>query len=241
MQLRKALDTLGLNELQRKVYLACLELGGASAYRIAQQANIARSTCYEIMEDLKALNLIQQYKKKKVKFYTVKSIQEAINFEKEKISQLEKALPEFNALYRSINTKPNVRLYEGLEGMKCIIDEIDTEADEILGFSSAEDMLYKFSGFWSQHLKKRISKKIPVRSILVDSPRARERQKLGPTELRTVKIIPAKYGHHSTMLIWKNKVAIFTFQNEMLALVIESKELAQGQRASFEFMWDVLK
>jgi len=38
--------------------------------------------------------------------------------------------------------------------------------------------------------------------------------------------------------IWKDKLAMFSFKEELVALVIESKELAQVQRSLFQALWD---
>ncbi|MBT4722447.1 hypothetical protein HN958_02905 [Candidatus Falkowbacteria bacterium] len=239
MNLKTSLKQFGLNKKQTDTYIACLELGEASAYKISQHTQLPRSTCYEIFDELIKRKLVTTFRKKKVKYYTVNNIKEAIEHEKSNLSNLESALPEFNALYKSGTEKPNVRLYEGISGMKTVVNEIDNEADEVLGISNA-DMLTHFGPFWDKHVKRRVAKKIPARTILTDSPRARERAQLGPSELRAVKIIPNKFANNSTIVIWKNKVAVFTYQKEMMAFIIESAEYAKSQKQMFEFMWGTL-
>jgi sugar-specific transcriptional regulator TrmB len=239
MNLKASLKQFGLNKKQTDTYIACLELGEASAYKISQHTKLPRSTCYEVFNELIKRKLVTTFRKKKVKYYTVNNIKEAIEHEKSNLSNLEGALPEFNALYKSGTEKPNVRLYEGISGMKTVVNEIDNEADEVLGISNAE-MLIHFGPFWEKHIQKRVANKIPARTIITDSEKARERAEKGPKELRTVKIIPAKFVHNSTIVIWKNKVAVFTYKKEMMAFIIESSEYAKSQKQMFEFMWGII-
>lgn len=240
MNLENVLKSYGLTEKQASLYLACLGMDSASVYKIGQKVKIPRSTCYEVLESLKELGLVTTFRKKQVIYYAAEEPKIIINNLKEKINDLEKALPEFSAIYGGAKLRPTARLYQGLENMKTILQEILDEADEIIAFSSAEDHLAVFGAYWPEFVKKRIKKRIPVRTILTESAQARQRQAIGPRELRKVKIISADYKHHGLIMIWQDKIAMFSFEKEMIALVIESRELARTQRAWFNFFWNML-
>lgn len=238
MDLKKILKDYGLSEKEASLYLSCLELGSASVYKIAKKAGLPRSTCYEILEDLKEKKLVSTYKQKKVIYYNAENPKEIIEQTKDKIKTLEDALPEFNAIYASAKNKPSVRFYQGKEGMKIILKEILAQAKEIKSFSSADDLFDVLGDYWPDFLKQRIKAKIPARIILVDSKKARERRERGPKELRETRIVSEKYTHHGLIIIWRDKIAKFSFKKELVALVIESKELAQTQEMMFNFIWD---
>lgn len=241
MNLEKILEDYGLTKKQAKLYLTCLELGSASVYKISQKASLPRSTCYEVFEDLKEKGLVSTFRKKKVNYYSAESPKKIINQTEEKINLFKQAMPQFEAIYNSAKIKPSVRFYQGVQGMKQILEEILVEAKEILGFTSAEDHFIVLGNYWPDFVKRRIKLKIPVRSIITESVKAHERKKLGLQELRRVKIIPARYQHHGLIMIWGKKIAMFSFKKEMMAIVVESEELAQTQRMFFNFTWDLLK
>jgi len=238
MDLEKILENYGLEEKQARVYLACLELGSATAYKLAQKTSLPRSTCYEITRVLQDKALISVFYKNKVKYFAAEDPRKTIDTAKEKIEQFEKALPRFNAVFNVAKEKPKVRFYEGAAGMKTILKEILGEAEELSGFSSSEDLILILGDYWPDFIKQRVKKKIHVRTLLRDSEKARERLVTGPQELRTVKIIPAQYEHHGLTFIWTGKIAMFSFGKETNALVIESKELSQMQKAMFDLIWD---
>ena len=240
MNLEKTLLNYGLTEKQAKTYLACLELGSASVAKISQKAGLARSTCYEVLESLMKAGLAASFRKKKVKYFSAEDPKKAINLTKERAKVLEDALPEFQAIFGQAKTRPTVRFYQGKQEMKNITDEIlQDKPRELLSFGSISDLMATLE-FWPKFVERRAKLKIPVKIIAWDSQKVRERQRSGPQHLREIRIVPDKYQHHGTAFIWKNKIAMFSFQKDLTALVIESEELVQIQKASFNYSWDTL-
>lgn len=240
MNLEKTLENYGLNEKEAKIYLACLELGSASVQKISQKAFIPRSTVYEILDNLQRKGFVSNFLKKKVKYFSVEAPQKVIGLTKEKLEVLEQALPQLNALYGEAKTRPTVRLYQGRDQMKIILKEILAEANELLAFAASDDLFATLGDWWPEFLRQRIKRKMPARVIMRESEKAKERQRLGPGELREVRLIPGEYQYHGMTIIWKGKIAMLSFKEDLVALVVESKELAEMQKAMFEVIWDLL-
>ena len=237
--LQKILIEYGLKEKQAKVYLACLQVGSGSVLKIAEKAGLPRSTTELILKSLHEKGLVSSYKKKTVARFSAEDPHKIISTLKGKTELIERALPKFMAMYGSSQLKPSVRFYDGKAGMKLILNEILSEAKELVCFSSADDLfstLEEFEGF----VKKRVEDKIPIKVILRDSPKAQERKRLGPRQLRQVKIIPASYDYHGLIYVWENKIAMFSLTGDLNAVLIESKELAQVQRSLFTALWNQL-
>ncbi|MDI6733984.1 MAG: helix-turn-helix domain-containing protein [Patescibacteria group bacterium] len=240
MDLEKILKQFGLNQKEASVYLAVLELGQSSVQKIARKAGIARSTTYEILESLKNKALVYSLQKHNVLNYGTEEPKKLSDFAKERAKLLEHALPEFTALYGKAKTRPTVRFYQGKEGARIMLEEILKEAKELKAFSSADDLFTVLDEVFPEFVKKRIKAKIPIKVILRESPKARERQRLGPQELREVRIIPVKYEYHGLTFMWKNKIAMFSLKADLVMVLIESEELAQMQSAMFNVIWDSL-
>ncbi len=238
MRLEQTLKDYGLKEKQIKVYLACLQLGTGSVVKIAQKAGMPRSTVYEILESLRGLGLVTTFLKKKIKYFSAEEPEHMIRFAETKVSILKDALPELNALVGKSRQRPTVRFYQGTEEMKIVLEEMLAEADSVLCFGAPEDLFRELGDYFYKLVERRIKKKIPVRLLALDSARARERKERGPKELRTVKILPRDYEFHGNIWIWKNKIAMFSFTGDLVAVVIESRELADMQKALFENLWE---
>lgn len=237
MPLNEALTQFGLTEKEAKIYLALLELGASSVQKIAQKAEIARPTAYDILESLKNQQLASIFEKGQVKYYSPTDPSRIREMAKQKSETIEQAFPQLKALYSAPLEKPKVRFYEGVEGMKIILEENLRDGQENFTIGSAED-LFKTLEFFPEFVKKRVKLGIPIKVILRESEKARERQKLGPRQLREVRIIPAKYEFHSMTMIFGHKIAMFSFKNDYVALLIESKELTEMQKAIFKLIWE---
>lgn len=238
MNLEKVLGNYGLTEKQAKIYLACLELGSSSVQKVSQKSGIARSTCYEILELLNRLGLVSKFQKKKIIYFNAEAPRQLIRLTQNKASLLQEALPQFDAVYGEARVRPTVRFYEGKTGMKLILEEILQDSPkEVLTFGAAEDLFATLDRDFPEFVKSRIKKKILARVILRDSEKARERQRLAQQELREVKIIPSSYEYHGSVFIWGRKIAMFSYQPDLVAIVIESAELAKMERAMFELIW----
>ena len=239
MNLPKILQSYGLTEKQAKVYLATLELGSAPVQQIAEKAVLSRSTVYEVLEHLAHEGMVSTFNKKKIKYFSAEDPGQVIRLAESKVNTLKDALPELNAIVgRSRRYRPTVRFYQGTEQMQLVLDEILDEAKELVAFGVSEDLLNLLGPYHKTFIKKRVAKKIPLRLLARDSVKARERKAIGPQELRTVRILPATYEYHGLIYIWENKIAMFSFAGDLVCVVIESKELADMERAMFEHLWE---
>ncbi|MBI4427298.1 MAG: hypothetical protein HY569_02350 [Candidatus Magasanikbacteria bacterium] len=238
MNLPKILQTYGLSEKQAKVYLACLELGSGPVVKIAQKARLSRSTVYEVLEHLVDEGFVSTYNKKQIHYFSAEDPGQIIRLAESRAATLKDALPELNAIAGRARKRPTVRFYQGKEEMGLILNEIVSEAEAITCFASAGDYLSELGERHRKFLMKRMEKKIPVRVIARDSAAARERQALAPKELRQMKLVKDDYPFHGLKYIWKNKIAMFSFTGDFVAVVIESKELADMEMAMFENLWE---
>ena len=239
MKLDTILQKFGLTPKESLLYLAALELGSASVQKIAAKASVKRSTAYEVLEDLRFKGLVTTFLKKHIRYYSAEDPSQVVELAESRVDTLKQALPELNAIVGQSRKRPSVRFYEGKDGMKIILQEILNEADEMLAFASVDDVFRELNHF-ENFVQTRIKKKIPLRVILRASPKATERQRLGPQELRQVKIIPADPAFHGLIYIWKNKIAQFSFKGDYIAVVTESIELSAMQRALFMNLWNSL-
>ncbi len=237
MYLEKSLVNYGLTKKQARTYLACLELGSSAVQRISQRAGLVRSTTYEVLESLRQKGLVSTFRKKNIKYFTAGEPQRIIEDMQSRTDLLKNDLPRLQALQYKTKNQPKVRFYQGKQGIKTVLNET-LEAHELVGFSSVEDLFTSLENYFPKFVEKRIKKKIPLKVIMRDSPESRKRKTLGREQLREVRIIPSQYQHHGGMLLWNDKMAMFSLRDELTAVIIESKELSAIQKTLFNFIWN---
>jgi len=239
METKDALKQAGLSDNETDIYLACLELGTGSAQAISHKAKLPRSTSYGVLESLKQKGLISSFQKKHTTLFSADDPQNILLLARQKAHMIEHALPQLRALYGYNKTKPTARLYEGKEGMQIVLQEMLAQARHVLGICSTDDLFSAIDEF-PEIRKRRLERKIPTRLILRDTELSRERKRLGPKELREVRIMPEQYEHHGAILLWSNKVALFSLKMELNVLLVESEEIVRMHKAVFDFMWGQL-
>lgn len=239
MDIKTALHACGLSNNQITVYTILLGLGEATVYKIAQLANLPRSTCYQVVDSLAREGFIASHRQKEVLYYSAESPENLMRALDQKRDALQEVIPNLIALHRSAQKHPSVRLYESKKAVGNILQECLDEADEICAISSSEEDEALGAEFAS-YLKARIEKKIPIKLIISESNLAYRRKDSGPEELRSVKILPSQYKHHNLVFLWKNKAAIFTLQGNYTAIIIEDRALTGFYRTLFSYLWDTL-
>jgi len=123
MDTSEALVKNGLNEKEAKVYLALLELGTASAYSIAPKAGLKRPITYIVLEDLRQKGLVSIVPREKKTLYTAEAPNKLLTEVKQRQELLQRFMPNMEALYNSKKEKPQVQLFEGMEGVKLIYEK----------------------------------------------------------------------------------------------------------------------
>jgi len=241
MSLNEQLQALGLNQKEAKIYLASLELGLTTIQNIAKKAQIKRSTVYEIMEDLIRQNLITVIPKGKKRFFLAAEPAKLAELISQKQKILNKMMPELEALSKVSPIKPKIRFYEGEEGIKTVYADTIKENKEILAFT-AVGVGYKsplIDFLTKQYVQQRTAKKIMAKVIAPDSSLAKEYKKRDAKEYRQTKLVPEKdYPFSIEINIYGNKVAFISYKSEeLMAVIIESKEIAKTMGLIHKFFW----
>jgi len=238
MQIKNVLKQLGLNDRHASIYLACLELGSASIQQISLKSGFARSTCEAVLKHLQEKGFATTFKRKNIKVFSPEDPKKLVSMAKERVQILEESMPEFRARYAQGGLLPAARLYQGESGIKSILQEILDEAKSLRSFGSIDDIYEVLGDYFKKFTEERIKRKIALKVILRDTPLARERQRLGPQQLREVRLVPEEYKYSSVTFIWNEKIAMFSFKEGLIALVIESQELSDIQNGMFDLIWN---
>src|SRR3989344_1124702 len=177
MDMLQQLTSLGLSDNEAKVYMAMLELGPATVLEISARAGVNRPTTYVQIESLKKMGLVStQIKGKKQLFiaespeqleFIIENQKKEIEHKKEELSKL---LPELTSLFNVAGDKPQVRFFEGKEGILKIQGEfLKSKADFIYGISDFDSVVELFPNFSSAYSSKRAQRRIPSKLIYTSS------------------------------------------------------------------------
>ncbi|MEK7460679.1 MAG: helix-turn-helix domain-containing protein [Patescibacteria group bacterium] len=246
MELDALLRSLDLNDNQIRVYIALLQLGTADIQTVARKSAVKRTTAYSILDTLIQRGFVAFNQKGAHRQYFAEDPHKLPSLLQEQIRQIETrqqriktALPELASIYNAHGTKPKIRFYDGIEGIKQVFEEtLQVPAGtETFAYSSAESIHEYLKDYVPNYLARRIRAGITQRALAEDSPIAREHLKNDVLELRQTILLPKELFPFSNEInIFGNKMFIASYR-DLLAVIIESEEITRTQRTIFELAW----
>jgi sugar-specific transcriptional regulator TrmB len=240
MDISESLTVLGLNDKQKAVYIALLQLGKGSAYSVADKAGIKRPTTYVILGELIDKGLAERVPRARKQLYRPISPEQAFAVAEERFSLAKEKLPELLAMTKGADTKVNVLYFEGLKGIKQVMEykRDEDKGKEILGFYAVAHNLPKelteYFEDWNNKLTKR---KITMRGIVPDHESLVQYREDDARHGRTMKVVPHKHFSSEVAIdISERVVRIHDYKN-LQGIAIENADVAKTMREIFEMVW----
>lgn len=249
------LAQIGFSKSEARVYLELLRIGPQAVSVVAKRLGLNRTTSYAILRQLEKKALVSSFINGKLQCFVANDPNCLIGFLDRKCrtfdyyrDEMLGLVSEFRSLAGArIVKKPVVRYFEGVEGVKNVMyDVLNSGEKEYLGYlcldkwfeSGMRDFLIDFKN-------KRVNDiGLRLRAIAPDTSEAREFFEKnydlndGMTEIFFVKDFGNFGVFENGMNIYGDKVAILHLDGPITyGVVIESKEIADMQRAIFEMAW----
>jgi len=233
----------GLSERAGKVYLALLQLGAGTVLDISKKADLKRTTVYNLIPELLSAGLISTEIVKRKKRYLVEDVRSLKNNILEQEHKIDLLIPELQAIHNILPTKPRISYYEGVGGMKELY--FDT-----LKSCEPGDCIYAYTGmskfydvfpkdFADYYIKERSKKKIRIQVIAPKTQEAEGWVKTANQTLREIKLIANKdLTFQADMELYANKVALISYSENFMGVIIESKEIYQMMKSMFVIAWE---
>jgi len=236
------------------MYLRLLENGPQTVGILAKRLDMARPSLYGFLRRLKEQGVVTESVKRGVKMFEAESpekirilFQKKIERLKDLAAEYELLLPELRARRSKAVVFPQVKVFEGEEGLRhaaaSLLLNRDTETQAFWSIKNMVDILSP--DFFQWFNKERIRQNIFVRAIW---PKTRtvdikKHPYLGVGEgfKREIRVAPA--GIDFTMGYWLcgSKGIFITSRKEAVGFIIESDEFAEVLRTQFEFVWKASK
>jgi sugar-specific transcriptional regulator TrmB len=238
---QEAIQSLGFGNKEARVYLALLEMGIGSAISVSVRAKIKRPTAYVILDELIQKGAVIVIPRSKKKLYRAIPPQNLFEKYEEQFNKAKGLLPAIKAVSKQESYKPQVLLFEGIEGVKEVLNYKLKElaGKEITGFyaKTSPEIMKKFDGY-KEHNESLQKNHITIRGI---SPRDRSLKEFRAEDKefgRIFKEIPNdKYSSDVAIEIGDTFVRFFDPAN-LQGLIIENPAIAKTMREIFNLVWE---
>jgi len=236
------------------IYEYLLKNGESPAGEIIKKTPLKRGLVYKILDNLVEKGLVIEKRsipskkqgRNKISHFMPnhpEKLREFIENEKKRFNKakntLEANMPTMISDFNLISGKPGVRFFEGIEGIKKVLEDTLTSKETIYSYSDIEAIVKYTEKMNDTYIKRRSELKIKKRGIVVDSPFSRNYLKNYFSDITENRFISHEiFPFNSVMQIYDNKVAYISLSKKTkIALLIEDKNIYKMHRSLYELTW----
>ncbi|MDP2669307.1 MAG: helix-turn-helix domain-containing protein [bacterium] len=243
INIKKTLKEYGLDERESALYLASLGFGEAGIAEIAKIAGIKRTTAYLTFQSLEKKGLMGSFKMRSGLKFVATRPESLIEKAQRQLEELKLILPELKSISQKADG-PKIYYYEGKEGYLTATEDSLKISDSTVRHMGSIAEIHKVIGKdYDMHyyVPTRVKRRIALRGLYFEQEVSEDIKKRNDAELREIRYLPKKYDYKTSMLIYGDKVAIFSSKKELFTVIIESKDIAETERNKFDLIWDILE
>lgn len=237
---------LGLTQNEAVVYEYLLKNGDSTAGTIIDKTPLKRGVVYNALADLASKGLVTEKKKDKVAIFTPEHPDKLrINLEdnEQKLQKAQKTLDanlaDIISSFNLVSNKPNVRIYEGKQGLIKVLNDSLSSKTEILTYAQIEGMEKYLGRENDKYVGQRKVLGIHKRGIVADTPYARDYLKGYDKSVTEIRFIDGeKFPMQLEMEIYDGKISFMTFSDtQLIGMIIDNPEIYEMQKSIFELAW----
>lgn len=225
------LQKIGLSKKESQIYLELSKLQGATANELAKRTSTQRTVVYNVLQQLIEKGFVNYIKKQSKRIYSISNPKSLLSSVKEKEEIIEDLIKELGKIKNQDKEKNNVEVYEGINGLKILFEEI-RKAKNLLVLNATGKIFEKLP-FGAKHIITDTKKYGKPKIIGVQSLRQTEMAKSG----LNIKYLPKEAENLATTFIFENKVIIQTIKEKPFLIKIENKDIFEGYKKDFEVLW----
>ncbi len=240
---QQLLTDLGFTQKQALVYLTLLGLGRSLPSSIARHSGLKRSTVYVILEQLKNKALVSHNRSKAATYFTAVDPHLLLDDQKQRYKRLEKALPDLRSLRVQHAIKPQMEVFEGINGIIQIMEDSLTTKGEIYCWSAGE-VAYEckeFREYHANYVKNKNRRGIWVRGLFQYDEVGLALKRKGAKEKREIYLIPSsRFPFDNEINIYDDKMSIISHKDKV-GVIMQNEAIASAQRSIFKFAFEYAK
>lgn len=245
MGIEQKLATIGITGSLFKLYAAAIELGEAPIAEVAARAGLIRTTAYDALSRLEHEGLVTLETRQRKRYVVAQDPTVLLERLEGRRQMLDELMPQMRSLYNRAKGKPQIRFYEGIEGIRTALQDtltITSEPKVMCGILSMEELLQTpGKEEMDQFIRDRTEKNIWFKVI---RSQRKDVEAVWPTsqeELRELRYCPQDMMLSMTTIIYDQRVCLISSRKENYGLIIESEEFAAMQRVLFDAIWALSK
>ncbi|MBI2612198.1 hypothetical protein HYW59_00060 [Candidatus Kaiserbacteria bacterium] len=245
---QQSLVQSGLEKNQALIYEALVKNGSLPASSAARLAGLGRPLTYNVLDELIAIGLVEEKKEsgKVARFYPAhplklkEIIEKRLEAAQGARTALEGVLGKLTSDFNLVSGKPGVRFFEGLDGVKAVLDDSLTAKETILSYADVLAVEKYIAELNREYVRSR--ERLDVKKNLICADTEMNRTffrdfKPTLTQIKLVDMPPAPFK--TIMQIYDGKISYFTLGAEtLIGIIVADSNLYMMHKMLFEKLWE---
>lgn len=251
-KIKNVLLNIGLNKKEADILDYLFKCESARVSSIAKQCHLNRTTVYVVLKGLVQEGLVSSFVKYGITEFQAIEPELLISYidrQKEilenKKTKIKEILPQLSYVRKSLDAIPRVSFFEGVEGVKqAYEDTLDNNKSKVIYVFSGPDVVFKEMGmdYINYYVKKRTRLGIKSYQIAPDTSWGKYIKENDKNHIRITKLIPEQFSFDTEMVMYDNKLGIFTFtKNKLMAVIIEDESIVNTMLALYRYVDQAIK
>ena len=241
--MKEELLDFGLTENEIKIYLALIKLDSANPMEIAEKTGLSRPYVYDVLERLLEKQMISTIRKNNKKHYSAVDPKRLVELARQRMSSIEKIIPELEKLRSTSKDSIKVELHRGKYVYKILLNDILANlksGDEVLIYGIDDETLINLDKYTPIYLHQYLTR---ISELNIKERLIGKKGSLILPEAKTTKyrFLPKKIIGSIAFEGYRDKVAIFLWGDPDYLILIENKQVADSYRNQFEMLWKQAK
>lgn len=235
----EVLTTWGLSPKEQTVYLGILSEGSTTITPLGRLLGLPPTTVQSILMRLATLGIVTVEKRKSRHIFTAAKPNILKLIMEERAREVGTIVPLLESLARQESAKAKVRIFYRERVADILQLALETKSKLVYEIVAARPF-QELIGEKFHFTKRRMEKHISLKSLRVEDQEIKKYSRnTHISELREAKFLPREFTFESTVMFWDKTVAIFSTKSEGLAIVIESRVIAEFMLQLFNMLWSV--
>ena len=238
-EVEEILTTFGLNEKDRRIYLAILPLGQTMLSPLARVSGLPLTTVQSVVKRLVEQGLVRITKRRTRQVYEALDpiiLRRLLERQAEEVSGI---IPLLQKMRQAPAVAPKIRVYYKERMTDVFHRALRTKGKLVHEIVSARD-LQEILGEKFHFTRRRVKAGVRLQSLRVESGEIKKYSAIAHTrELREAKFLPREMTFRCSVMFWDDTVAFFSTADEALAWTVESPAIRQMIQQIFDLLWSV--
>ena len=235
------------NDHETELYMYSLGIGPETIQGLAKGIKRNRTTVYSEVEQLLKKGLLFETRKNKKRYIGAEQPTVLYSLLQQRENELAVLKNNINYAVELLNTikptdigVPTVKLYEGADGFKKMLEETLTAKGEVLVYSYVKLFSELVGpGYLERYFKQRADKGIHTRLIFPPCEFADKVNKKADEYKIQIRLLPDDVDWKAGIFSWNDSIAILSYtESKLTCTIIENKDIAYFYRKMlFELSW----